>query len=529
MRRRAARVLGAGTVGLAALAGSVLWAVPAQACSCASRDIDEELADGHALAIVTRTDKPPRYDAREGLPVGTFRVLDSAGPRIPKALEGELDDGGSCQPSVAPGALAALIYERKDGAWDLGSCAKVELGQAVQRAQGDPVASKGGPAVAYAAGSYGSSRLVALDRLGNAVAWDQTPGDGDLVAVCPGGETVVAIGRTPRERVERVVRQQGPPYYEKQVTALTVHEVTSLRVLRTVNLGQSFFEHHTALRCGDRDGKDVQVLSRNGSDEDTANLLTVRDGKVESVNVGRTPAVLPVDEGFLVLDEDRSGGVSLALVRPDGKRTTIATVPDMPEANPFAVSAGGRTVALYGYRAEPRGHTIVTVDADSGKRLGEWTRDRLEVGGLGWTASGELLVREARSEGERTSNVLAFDRTLTQRGTWPSVEHEWPVRFTAVGDSAVLYGYGSRPTAIPREGERVVAESLRLAATEHLVAVDGAGFGGDADPSEAASEPVTMSDEPSLDAGLLTALAGGAAVAGIAAATVVGRRRSPRS
>ncbi len=513
---RARRTLSAGTVGLAALAGSILWAVPAQACSCAPKDMDYELAAGNALAIVTRTDTGPR-----GTPVGKFRVLESVGPKLPKTLEGRMDTGGGCMTYVAPGSLAALIYERKDGAWDLGWCADVEFGKAVQRAQGDPVATQGGPAVAYAAGSFGSSRLVALDRVGNAVAWDRTPGEGQLVAVCPGEETMVSVGRTP-SKVERVVRQQGERI-EEPVTALTVHDATSLQVLRTVDLERSRYGY-SALTCGDRDGERVQILDRSGSHG--PELLTVRGNKIERVDVGPVSAVQPVDGGFLVLDDNGTDGALLGLVRPDGRRTTVAQLPDLGLAGSLAVSPDGRTAAAFGSPSEGRG-TLVTVDADSGKLLGTLARTKPDVTGLAWTASGELLLRESRDSLDPLP-VLVFDRTLTEKNRWPSVAGAPAGMFTTIGDSAVVYGHGSRPTATPRDGEPVVAESLRLAATEHLVAVDGAEFG-DAEPSDASSDEVALADEPdkrSLDAGMLTALGGGATAAGVAAAFVVGRRRN---
>ncbi len=510
-QRRGARAFSAGAVALAAVAGSILWAVPAEACTCGIRDIDEALTDGQAVAIVTRTDDGSNAGGDPAkLPVGTFRVLDSIGPKVPATLRGSMDTGGSCQPTVAPGALAALAFERKESGWFLGSCSEAELGKAVQRAQGDPVTATGGPAVAYAAGAYDSSRLVALNRTGATVAWDRTPGNGQLVAVCPGGDTVVAVGRTPAED------------YADRVVELTVHDAATLRVLRTVPLGDTGPLYRAAMKCTDSRADRVQLVVSDYTEGDAATLLTVRGGKVDRVYLGQGSMAQAVDEGFMLLGRQSGGPATLTLVRPDGRQNTIAELPNLNYAERFAVSPNGRTAAVFGSSGDERG-TVVTVDADSGKHLGMYTRKKLYASGLAWTASGELLLRESQDY-RHPMPVLAFDRTLTEQGTWPSVAGPWAGFFTTVGDAVVVYGYGSRPTATPRKGEPVVAESLRLAAAEHLIAVDGAEFGGDAEPSDASSDEVTVADEPSGHTGLLTALGGGAAVAGVAAATFVGRR-----
>lgn len=46
--------------------------------------------------------------------------------------------------------------------------------------------------MAVATGDFGGSRLAALDRRGEVVAWDRRPGEAEALVVCPGGQTVVA-------------------------------------------------------------------------------------------------------------------------------------------------------------------------------------------------------------------------------------------------------------------------------------------------------------------------------------------------
>jgi hypothetical protein len=521
MRHQVARALSAGAVGLAALAGSILWAMPAKACSCGLPDLDDALAEGHAVAIVTRTDDgSSKGGDPERLPVATFRVLDSIGPEMPGTLRGEMDTGGSCQPYVAPGSLAALVYKRQDGKWYLGSCAWTGIGSAVQRAQGDPVTATGGPAVAYAAGGFGNARLVALDRTGAAVAWDRTPGFGELVATCPGGRTVVAVGRA--ESVD------GP--YTDNFAELTVHDAVTLRVLRTEELGELTRTYGAALRCVDAGAERVQLLVNEGSRAYHADLLTVGDGRVDRVDVGRASMAQAVDGGFVVLGGENTGAVSVALIRPDGRRSTITELPELRSAEMLAVSPDGRTVAVSGATAgEESQAAVVTVDARTGEGLGMFARDEFYATGLEWTRSGYLLVRDSRGYREPKATVHVLDRTSTERGTWPSVAGDAAGRFTAVGDAAVVYGYGSRPTVTPRQGVPLVVTSLRLASAEHLVAVPGGQFatgGVTAEGSDRASDEVRVADDPdrpSADARTL-GVVGGVSAAALAAFMVLRRR-----
>ncbi len=520
MRRRAVRALSAGTVGLAALAGSILWAVPAEACSCGGGGgIPKTLPPDSAIAIVTRTDAGPAVRAGSDVPIATFRVEDSIGSDVPEPLTGQMDTGASCQPYVAPGAIAALGFQKKNGAWHLGSCSSVDLGEALQRAQGDPVAAEGGPAVAYLAGAYGVGRVAAVDQAGRVVAWDKTTGYGDLVAACPDAKIVVVVGRTPAKD------------YEKRIPELTIHDAATLKVLRTVKLGTAPEQQPVALRCADPRGERVDLFVRDGSDENSpADVLTVRGSKVSGTDVGPGSDATATDKGFVVLVSERSKQVSVALVTPDGKRSTIAELPELEGSDRFAVSGDEGTVAVIGARSEPRVDALVTIDVESGKRLGEWTRKELSASGLAWTASDTLLLRDQNAYMPRSVPVRAFDRTLTERDTWPDVADEWGGRFTAVGDAAVVYGDGSLLTATPENGTPLVADSLRLAAATHLVALPGAEFAaGEAtpEPSAAPSDEVTVADEPSsIDTGLLTGLGAVAAVGGIAAAVVAGRLRN---
>lgn len=76
------------------------------------------------------------------------------------------------------------------------------------------------------------------------------------------------------------------------------------------------------MQCADPRGDRVRLLVIEPSGKGYPELLTVGEGTIERRSVGRGSVAWAVDDGFLVLD-GRPNRVSLALVRPDGKRSTL--------------------------------------------------------------------------------------------------------------------------------------------------------------------------------------------------------------
>lgn len=174
-RAAAAAAAAAGT-----FAATVLLAVPAAACSCPPT-VEETLASGGAIGIVTRTD-------RGETSVGTLRIIEAFGVDLPAQIVDDLEDDGDCTPNVPPGIVAVLAFERREHVWRVAGCSQLDLMTALHRLHGDPEAVEGGRPVAYAVGDYGGRTLAALDAFGRVVAWDHRRGSADRVAVCPGGE-----------------------------------------------------------------------------------------------------------------------------------------------------------------------------------------------------------------------------------------------------------------------------------------------------------------------------------------------------
>lgn len=529
---RARRYEAGGAAALGCAAVSVLFAVPAQACSCVQGSAQEAVDRGGTVVIVTRTDDTPNDGrGRGGPPVGTFRVKDFIGPEPPAELHGPLDTGASCAPYVAPGALAALSAGRgKDGEWTVGGCGSgYPIGPALQLAEGDPDSGEGGPAVAYAAGDFGTGRLAALDQDGRVVAWDRTPGRGTAVAVCPGSETLAAVGEAPLRRkpgakADFTRLEPGP-------NEVTIHDAADLDLQRTITLGTASGEDVVALRCLDPAGELVDLVARyHGEREYDSRLVRVRDGKVTSVPLGAVSDAQAIADGFMVRDEGRDR-TSFSRLGSDGRQTPVAQVDAGIEA--WQVSPDGRTIAAYSYLGKKLRNTIVTLDVASGERLGK-SPDRDYVTGLAWTASGELLARESKTYRQHPNRVFAFDRSLAERGEWPAVPSEWAGRFGALGHAAIVYGSGTPLTATLRAGSPLVADSKRLASATHVVpASDEAEFAvGPAGEQSADGLEVIVDDasgDPGLGTDTIATVAGTGAAAGLLAAVFAVRRRAQRA
>lgn len=162
--RNVARTLAALAFACAALP---VLADPARACSCATLQMEPELARGSAVGIVTRTDDGANTSA-------TFRVERSFGVDLPPTLTGFTSNGLNCAPTVSVDEVAALVFYR-EGGWQLPTCSRFELGDVLTRADGPPRVTSAEPPVVLAAGDYGGSGLATLDRFGRVVALSRNP------------------------------------------------------------------------------------------------------------------------------------------------------------------------------------------------------------------------------------------------------------------------------------------------------------------------------------------------------------------
>lgn len=492
LSRLGARGLAAFGAAGAAAALIVLPAEPAVACSCAPRPVGEILAAGATVAIVSRTDT----DHTNG--TGQFEVLDGVGPlaaELPTRVAVELDDGGSCRPYVPPGGIAALGASRKNGEWSLSGCGGgLGLGPVLLAATGPPRASGDGSPVAFVAGGFGGGRLAALNANGEVTAWDQPSGSGERVAVCPGGNRVVVAGRT-----------DAADYTDRR-SELTVHDAATLSVQRTVRLPVGVSGRVAGLRCTDPAAAGVEALVVD-INRGVGRLLTVVGPDVAVTEVAGLRSAVASPTGFVaVLSEgaNTQGDARLiALIR--GVPRTIVELGEFGVDNAPAVSADGRTVAVFGYPRGNKRNPLLTFDTATGRRLGSWSTADTYVTGMAWSADGRLLVRNEDDYRQDPVALRIFDRNLRGGEPGPAVPGEWAGGLYAVGPDAVSAG-GKRFTVTTPSGETLVAEELRLAAANDVAAAEEAAFAVPAvEPSAAVGVAGARFDEAEEDNGSVVA------------------------
>jgi hypothetical protein len=492
------------------VAGLLLSATPA-AAGCGIPEMDELLKEGKTLGIVTRTDEG------DG-PRSTYRVEAEFGGDLPAEVSGP-PDGVEWGPSVLPRGLGALMFEHKES-WEFVPCAEVPLGPAIQRATGSPPVVSKGPAVAIAAGRFGGSRLVALDRRGRPVAWDGRAGRGTQVSACPGGQTVAATGRT------------GERYYPNLDADLTLHDAVTLRPRRTLKLPVHRESQVLAMRCADARGNRVDILlvEFGGSGTEQGRLLSVTGKRMEVTKLGRVVAAAPVDGGFLALALAPREAPTLVEVASGGARRVVATFDDL-SPDKLAVSPDGRTVAVSG-TSHANGRVLRTLDARTGALAGEWGTDKVGqdayVNGIAWSASNRLLARVETGRRGEELHLISFDRALREGGRGVA-EPGW--KFTAIGEAGVSYS-GARMRASSIGSAGLTLDELRLADAQHLTPLTDKGF----DPAPAALDvsvdvPVeeVVADADSSTGPWPGVLAGTAAVVAGSLAFGFARRRRARS
>ncbi len=486
----------AATGALLAISGSlVAWGSPASALSCAEPELDDLLERGNNVAVVARVGKDDR-GAQDH-----YRVLAQIGNDLPEELSVA---SGPWDPQVLTDGVAVAVFERKDGEWAHVLCAEhVGLATVLDRIEGQPRPAKGGAPVAYAGGEYGKSRVAALDADGKVVAWDGKSGVADAVAVCPGERTVVSVGHA----------RDG--YDEPSLVELTVHDANTLEPRRTVVLEKKKALWVAALRCADGAGDSVDVLIAPYSGTKQSRLLAVDGDTVKERDLGEfagraleTSTAVATEEGFLIGFSD-AGTPGLAMVDRDGKRQRVFDLNGF-EPNQVALSPDERTVAVYGGTTF-EDLTARTVDLASGEQLGELPPGR-GFAGMGWTDSGELLIRENASEPE--PNLARYDRKLRELDVAVG-SNGW--KFTTVGEDAVTFG--ATPIRVAGFGSQVEADELRLAATEVVVGARDASFAPQAVAGDGGSGTV-IEVEPQ-DGNATARAVGGAAAAGAAAMGMV--------
>lgn len=488
MRLLAATALACAT--LPVLAG------PAQAVCV--RDWEEEIAKGGAVAIVTRID-----DARDRL--ATFRVERSFGIDLPPTVTGRTTGGMDDSPHVYSQELTALVFQR-DGGWIL-RCER-DLGEVLERADGPPKAVSNEPPVAVAAGLFGGSNLVTLDRFGRPVAWSRKtyawPG---WTALCPDGR--------------RVVTQEWAQNNEQ---ILAVYDTTDLRLVRADRLLGWGGRTTSAITCTDPRAETV-VLDADVSDPSSAEAkrirVTLRHGAVvreESPRVEKSydPDSYRLLEGGRVVEIPKG---SPRLKAPSAEGNGVSEVIAAPGGVIAAAwTAGTYDDTKYEYRGDGQ---ILILDQKTQRVLARWKPGAI-VNQLAWTASGTLIARLGYRAGDysdtyRQGEIVRLDRELHVLSRGPGIPG-W--HMTVVGESAVFSG--SAPMRVSTASGRTVDfADQRLAAAGLVIPLGSEGFVDEAPPTKSLA---IRSGGDSTDRTAVGILVGLAVAMGIAATGAVWRR-----
>jgi hypothetical protein len=432
MRRGASAVLTAA----AALAGLLVATEPvAAACDCAIQPTDrqEQLAPGSSVAVLQRIDRDNDDDAG-------YRVEATNGGVEPGETYFSLQEDVGCTGVIEYGWVFAARVE-PGGEIDYTPCGEVDLQQALAVIDGPTKPVSAGPVVAVAAGNYGDHSLVALNALGQPVAWAAHPGRIDRLAVCPGGRTVVVVG-VDRDEAQRRV---------------DVVDAATLRLRRTIvpaGTGGGTTEVACADSAGERAALFLAGPIGEHSDESPNSVVEIRGTSVEEHDTGTWSyvSVVSSDGGFLASNRRGDGTFRLVRVATDGRLTELHRYPQFHYLGDFALSPDGRTLAARADVKTSSGTALVLIDAATGRidQQGDVGLRGVDVRQLGWTAAGHLLV-STRTEPACCFKVSPPDRVLEYDGSLHLVgEREGGPgsSMEVVGDSAVFFSPPARPSYV---------------------------------------------------------------------------------
>lgn len=464
---RSARARIVVTLAVVAVLVTLLPAEPAHACSCAPPELTgvlEVAGPDQALVVAERTDLDGGAD-------GTLRVLETlAGGPVDAQLEGRFDDGASCDPGMSGGTLAALVLERRDGAWGTTTCGQVGVGEALLAVDRPATADPGaGPPTLLLGGDFGGATLASVDAAGRVRAYAGEDGRTAAVAVCPEAETVVTLAST--DEATRLHRWALPDLRPAGDPVTLV--------------GRPVWQ--AGLRCADPEGE--QVMAALPTDGAGGAVATVSGERVRLVDA----PVHAVDQSggtLAVALEDATGQPSrVAVVAADGSLTELASHPGTV-FDRVAVSPSGDHVLAAGYPPDHEGDHLVIAAADGSSTV---DRRHPEFVHLGWLGDGLAVLRGGHTGafGAAVTSVDVVDLALDPVET-REVGAGWEV--VGLGDGVLTFG-GVPPTL--RRGEAVgVVADMRLVGTYVAEPIDPDAVLTEAEPTaEATGDPAPTTDD----------------------------------
>lgn len=446
---------------VAAIIVALLPVRTAHACSCAPPELTgvlEVAGPTQALVVAERVDL-------DGGPDGTLRILETlAGGPVVGPVRARFDDGASCDPGMAGGTVAALVLERRDGAWATTTCGQVGIGEALLAVDEPPVAAPGaGPPTLLLGGAYGGATLAAVDARGRVRAYAGDDTRTAAVAVCPGANTVVSLASTDRAtHLHRWTLPDLQPAGDPVV----------------VTRGPTW---QAGALCLDPDGDAVTLaLPTDGA---SGAVVTVEGEEVDVV--GHPIHAVDQAGGTLAVTlEDGTGQPStMGIVEDDGRVRTLATRPGTV-FDRIAVSPSGDHVLAAGYPPDHEGDQLVLAATD-----GSSFADRRIAGFvlIGWLGPDRAFVRsgDTRAFGAAVTSVEALDLELETVDT-RDVGTGWEA--VGLADGSVLT-HGGVPPSVRRDGTMTRVDDVRLTGTDVAVPIDPNAVLTEAAPAPPASRP----------------------------------------
>jgi hypothetical protein len=317
MRRSRALLLGA-------VIAAVLAAVPttpAAACSCAA-DTPRNMLEGADAAFVGTLSDQSIGDERSTY---TFTVDEAVKGTFADTItitgEGANSSCGGIGADLGQ-QIGVLLHRWRHG-YTTSICSSISAADLLG-AVGPLVAdADAGPATVLAGGSFGGTRLVALDASGRVAAWAEGRGVTYSVSACPGG----------RVALEQVT--MAPAAGMKGSQFLYLRDLRDLQAHRLRFFSERGMSSVYRVVCGSDDGSTVVVASTRG-------LFIVRDGPPVRVSRGAVydavldgTTIYAIKERSVIRVDLGSDDVAVDVIgRFDQRRLSIE------------LSQDGRTIAL---------------------------------------------------------------------------------------------------------------------------------------------------------------------------------------
>jgi hypothetical protein len=276
----------------------------ASACSCFPQDPRRALAraDGAFVGrLVSRRVVGPGA-------VFTFRVERRIKGALGRTVQvHSAANDAACGLLVRPQGRIGLFLDRSGRRWHSSLCQQIAPEALIAAAGPLPRPDGRGPVELLVGGSFGTARLLALDRQGRTIRYGLGPGSTVDLDVCPGAELAVEVV-APETRLGR--------------RRIDVRRIGDLRLVHTLPVTVGPEEFATVVSCRDRLAGDVLVQVTDFDGEDVRLLRVRTGGPPELLRRGATSVADGGDRVYLA-----DGGRLLELTLGSEAVREVARIP----------------------------------------------------------------------------------------------------------------------------------------------------------------------------------------------------------